>query len=95
MSIASFIRKKFIGQEICVNIEEEAEMLTFSEIWVSNKEFFKGIAKSVEEGVLELEVPEVGIVWINCDSIKMIWLPPFNWRKAIHTSLTQKPIKKF
>ncbi len=92
MGMAEYLTKRFIGKEICVAIDEEAETITYAELWAHNKEYFHGFAKCVDEGVLEFEVPEIGTVHINCNCIKMVWEPSFNWRKAVKVSLTGKPI---
>lgn len=92
MGMAEYLAKRFIGKEICVALDEDAETITYAEVWAHNKEYFQGYANSVEDGVLEFEVPGVGIVHINCDHIKMVWEPSFNWRKAVKASLTGKPI---
>lgn len=92
MGVAEYIFKRFIGKEICVALDEEAETITYAEVWAQNKEFFQGIAKNVDENMLEFFVPDVGTVHINCDHIKMVWEPSFNWRKAIKASLTGTPV---
>ncbi len=93
MGMAEYLAKRFIGKEICVTVGEDAEVITYAEVWATNKEYFHGLAKQVDEGVLELEVPDAGVVHINCDYIKLVWEPPsFVWRKAIKASLTGKPI---
>lgn len=92
MGMAEYIAKRFIGKEICVAMDEEAETITYAEVWAQNKEYFQGFPKQVDEGVMEFDIPDVGIVHINCDHVKMMWEPSFNWRRAIKASLTGKPI---
>lgn len=93
MGVAKFIFNRFIDEEICIAFDEDAETITYAEVWAQNKEYFQGIAKSIDENMLEFYVPDVGTVYINCDHIKMIWKPySFNWRQAIRASLTGKPI---
>jgi hypothetical protein len=93
MGMAEYIIKRFIGKEICVALDEEVETITYAEVWCQNKEYFQGFVKQIDDGVLEFEVPGVGIVYIGCDYIKMMWEPSsFDWRKAIKASLTGKPI---
>jgi hypothetical protein len=94
MGMATYLAKRFMGKEICVVVGEDAETITYAEVWAQNKEYFQGFIRGVDEdeGVLEFEVPGVGVVHINGDHIKMSWEPSFNWRKAIKASLTGKPI---
>ena len=92
--MADFIAKHFMGEELCIYCEEEVEMLLFAEIWVPNKEYLCGTVKAVEEGVLELYIPENGTIYLNCEFIKKIWQPPFNWSKAVKAHLTGKPVRQ-
>jgi hypothetical protein len=90
MGMAEYITKRFLGKEICVSLDDDVETITYAEVWTHNKAYFHGIVKSVEEGVLELEIDKVGVAHINCNCIKMAWESSFIWRKAIKVFMTDK-----
>jgi hypothetical protein len=93
MGMAEYIAKKYMGKEICIDLDDEAETIVYSEIWAKNKEIIQGIVKSVEEGVLELDVFSVGVVVaINGDYIKAVWKPGVDWRKFSKGSVTGQPM---
>ena len=91
MGMAEFIANKFINQTICVSIGNDAETLTYSEYWTANREFFEGIVRSIEHEILELDVEDVGKIWISCSEITAIWKPEFNYHLAIRATVTGKP----
>ena len=90
MGIAEFITARFIGQELCVFLGDTAETITYDAAWAANKEYFRGIALEVCEGILCLEISKMGIIYINCDNIQALWQDPFDYHKAISTSLTRR-----
>ena len=67
MGMGEFIKNRFMGQEICVWLGENAETVTYDQFWLNNTGFFRGFVVDVDEDVLTLEVPEVGEIYINCD----------------------------
>lgn len=92
MGFAEFIDKKFVGQEICVFLDEDAETITFEQHWIANKAFFKGIVESTDEGILTLIIENCGPIYINCNEIVAIWHPSFDYHKAVNTSITRRMI---
>lgn len=92
MGMAEYIAKRFLGKEICVALDDDVETVTYAEVWTHNKAYFHGVAKNVEEGILELHIPNVGVAHINCEFIKMAWEPSFSWRKAVKVSMTDKTV---
>jgi len=92
MGISDYMAKRFLNKEMCIMLDDDVETVTYAEVWTHNKAFFQGIVKSIEEGILEFEIPNVGIAYINCEFIKMIWEPSFSWRKAVKVSMTDKPV---
>lgn len=93
MGMAEYIAKRFIGKEICLELDNnEAETITYADFLALNKEIFQGVVKAVEDGVLELDIPLVGVIPINCEYIKMIWKPGLDWHKIPKGSITGRPI---
>ena len=92
MSLATFLTEKMIGKELCVSLGNDAETITYNQYWTSNKEFFQGIVKNVTHGVLELNIPDYGIIWINCSEIESFWKPGFKYHQAIRATVTARPI---
>ena len=92
MGFSNFIYDKFMDKEICVFIDIDAESVVYAESWVANKTYFRGFVKSINDGILTLEIPDNGSIYINCDSIISIWEPSFDYHKAISTSLTKKMV---
>ena len=43
----------------------------------------------MEFGILALDVPGNGTLYINCDNIECIWEPGFDYHRAMETSLTK------
>jgi len=93
MGVSDYLAKRFIGKEICVALDDDdVETVIYADAWAHNKAYFHGIVIAIEDGMLELDIPSVGHAHFNCDFIKMVWEPPFSWRKAIKVSLTNKPL---
>jgi len=92
MGVSEFIKNRFLGEELAIFVGEAAETITYDQSWASNKEYFQGIVEEVEDGVVALSIPEVGNIYINADNILTFWEPPFDYVKAIKTSLTKKMV---
>lgn len=92
MGMAEFLEKKFLGKEICVYAGEDVEILTYNEAWANNKEYFRGILKEIDEGVLTLEIEGHGIIYIDAAQVKFVWQEPFRYGAAIKASLTNRPV---
>lgn len=92
MSLADFLKEKMIDEELCVSLGNEAETITYNQYWTANKEFFQGIVKNITHGVLELNIPEYGTIWINCFEIESFWKPGFKYHQAIRATVTSRPI---
>lgn len=91
MGMAELIEAKFMGEEICVTLGMDAETITYEQAWTANREFFRGKVRSVEYGILELEILGQGIIWINCDEICALWQLPFDYYAALRVTVTKKP----
>lgn len=92
MGFATFIEEKFIGKEICVFIDNDAESIIYDQSWVANKVYFRGVASEITDNILTLHIENVGNIYISCDEIVAIWEPPFEYHKAIRTSLTGRMV---
>jgi len=90
MGVAEFIVERYSGQKICVYLGESAETITYDQAWAANKEYFQGTVIEVYEGILLLEVEGVGIININCEQIQSFWQKPFDYHRAVSTSLTRR-----
>jgi len=91
MGSANFIKNRFIDQELCIYLGEEAETLTYSESWAANKEYFRGFVKEVEDNIIVFEIPDNGTLYINGDAISLFWQPDFEYYQAVFTSITRRP----
>lgn len=91
MGMAELIQAKFIGEELCVSMGLDAETITYEQSWTSNREFFRGRVRSVDHGILELEIPGQGTIWINCEEISSVWQRPFDYYSALRVTVTNKP----
>ena len=96
MGLAKFIEERFLKEKIVFFMDSEAETLTYSESWASNKEFFEGIVEEVDadNGIISLNIEGVGILFINEQYVVNFWKPGFDYVKAIKTSLTKKMISR-
>lgn len=92
MGMVQFLEKRFLGKEICVYTGEDVEILTYNEAWASNKEYFRGVLREIDEEVLVLEIVGHGIVYVDAAQVKFVWEEPFNYGKAIRASLTNRPV---
>jgi len=94
MGFAEFLAKRFIGQEVCVSINDgESETICLEQTWRWNREYFMGTVKKIEEGIIILEICGEGEIYINPDQISYIWQKPLNPHKTMRTALTKKPSK--
>ena len=94
MGLATFIKQHFLKKEIVLFMDSEAETLTYSESWASNKELFEGVVEEVDEenGIIVLNILGVGEMFINEQFVASFWKPGFDYVKAIKTSLTKKMV---
>lgn len=93
MGIANFIKKHFIGKEICITLlGGEAETLNYDQSSASNREFFRGLVEDVEEGVVVLNIEDQGTIYITENFIRCFWEPSFDYHKALNTSITKKMV---
>jgi len=90
MGVAEFIENKFLNQTLCVYLGESAETITYDQAWAANKEYFRGIVHEVTDGVLCLNIEDIGMFYINCDQIQSFWQAPFDYHRAVCTSLTRR-----
>lgn len=92
--MSDFIKKKFMGEEICVWVGQDAESISYDQFMLNNVSFFKGIVVDVEHDILTLNIPEVGEIYINCNetsgNVKAIWRPGFSFHDAMETALSNK-----
>lgn len=92
MGFAEFIEKRFLGEEICVYMGDEAETITYEQSWAANKSYFRGTVEEIDEGILILNIPDNGLVYINCEEIQTVWEPSLDYHKSIRTSLTKRMV---
>jgi hypothetical protein len=92
MGMAEYIAARFKGREICLDLDDESETIAYAEVWALNKEIFQGVVRDVVDGVLEFEMAGTGVIAINCDYIKIAWLPGVDWRQATKGSITKRPL---
>lgn len=97
MSIASFIKNKFLGKELCVYLDQSVETISYEQATSDNKEYFRGIVKDIEDienyhAVLTLEIKDVGIIYINTSQIVSFWEPSFSYYDSVYASITKRPV---
>jgi hypothetical protein len=92
MALGDFIKNNFLDQKLYISCGEHAETITYDQAWAANKEFLYGVVLDVEDGVLTLEVPDNGIIYINCESIVSFWEPGLDYHRAVRTSLTRRVV---
>jgi len=90
MGVAEFIKNRFIDKELYISCGEISETITYNQAWSANKEFLYGVVLDVNNNVISLEVPENGIIYINCDNIVCFWEPGLDYQKSVRTSLTRR-----
>jgi len=93
MGFAELIEKKFMHREICIFLGEEVETLIIDDQhWISNKAYFRGHVEDIDEGIITLIVPENGPVYIDAEKIVALWEDPFDYHKAVRTSITRRMV---
>lgn len=93
MSVTTFIKNKFLGQELCIMLSDsEAETINYDQASASNREFFRGIVEEADDDVIVLNVDNHGILYICEHSVRCFWKPGFEYHKAILTSITRKMV---
>ena len=94
MGMASFIAKKFMGEEICIYLGDEAESIKYEQASASNKMYLRGVVVEVyeEDDVVGLEI-DGSIIYVDSSwNIKILWRPGFDIHKATKTSLTRRMV---
>lgn len=83
MGFAEFLKKRFMGKEVCMYINNgDEETITLEQVWSCNRDYFQGLIKDIDEGIIILEV-DGGEVYINPDDISYVWEKPLNIKKII------------
>ena len=91
MGCAEFIKKHFVGKELCVSVSDsEMETLVFDQHWLVNREYFQGIVEDVDCGIIVLEIFGKGKLYINEDMVSFFWEKPLNPYKILRTALSKK-----
>lgn len=89
MSVADYIKKRFLGQELCVSVNNgETETIVYDCIWSQNREYLCGIVVEVEDDVIALEIANWGLMYVNSKEISFFWEPGRNLHEAFHATLT-------
>jgi hypothetical protein len=89
MSAADFIKKRFLGKELCIFFGNDVETLALEQSWMYNKEFFRGVIEEVEDDIIVLSIQNNGHLYIHADTIISFWEPDFDYHKAVSASLTR------
>lgn len=91
MSVCDFIKKTFLGKEICITLlDGEAEVLNYNQSASSNREFFRGVVEDVSDSIVVLNIEKQGRLYIAEHFIRCFWEPEFEYYKAICTSIARK-----
>lgn len=90
MSVASFIKKNFIGKELHFYLGEESEMVVLEQSWVANKEIVFGNVIDVDEDIIILQAEGKSIVYLNPEEVKMFWGDDFNYHRHVRAHITKK-----
>lgn len=93
MSVETFIRDRFIGKELILFFGETTETIVYNQNWAASRELIRGHIEDVKDGVIIINIPNNGIMYINCESIVSFWEPGLEYNKAIITSLTRRTPK--
>ena len=57
MGVADYIKKKFLGQELCISVNNgETETILYECVWSQNREYLQGIVVEAEDDVIVLEI---------------------------------------
>jgi hypothetical protein len=90
MSIANFIKNRFLGQKLCISVNNgEGETLIYNQSWALNREYFEGIVVEVEDDIVVLEIGN-GLLYINSTEITYFWQKPFDPHKYMKLSYSKK-----
>lgn len=98
MSIATFIRDKFIGKELCVYLDQSVETISYEQADSDNKEYFRGVVQDIEDDgsyhtIMTLRIENVGVIYVNTSQIVSFWEPDkFDYYRGISASITKKPV---
>jgi hypothetical protein len=95
MGIANYIRKNFLGKEICIFLGDDAETINYDQASPVNWAYYRGTVEDVdvEDGVIVLNIPDVGRMYVDSTySLKAFWEPSFDLYRAMSTSITKKMI---
>jgi len=95
MSTADFIKKHFLGKELCIFLGDDAETINYDQASPVNWAYYRGIVEDVDadDEIISLRIPDVGIMYIDASyNIKAFWEPGFSLYKAMRTSLTNKMV---
>ena len=93
MGFAEFLEKRFLGKMICISMNDgESQTLVVDQIWVLDREYFEGILKAIDEGIIILEIAGEGEIYFNPDNVSYIWQKPFEPHRAMKLSLSGKLI---
>jgi hypothetical protein len=91
MGAADYIKKRFLGKELCVSVNNgETETVLYECIWSQNREYLQGVVIEVEDDVVMLEIANWGPMYINAKEISFFWEPSRNLQEAFHAMLTKK-----
>lgn len=94
MNMANFIKKNFLGQKICLSINNgEAETLTYNQSWLLNREYFEGLVEDVDEGIIVLNIKDKGVLYLNASEISYFWQKPFDPHKHMKLCYSKKAYK--
>jgi hypothetical protein len=95
MTTADFIKKHFLGKELCIFLGDDAETINYDQASPVNWAYYRGIIEDVDtdDEIITLRVPDVGVMYIDASyNIKAFWESGFSLYKAMRTSLTKKMV---
>lgn len=90
-STSNYIKKHFLGKELCIFLGEDAETITYEQSSPVNWAYYRGIVEEVdlEDEIVVLLIPSVGKMYIDASyNIHAFWEPSFDLHKAMRASLT-------
>ena len=91
MGVADYIKKKFLGKELCISVNNgETETILYECIWSQNREYLQGVVTEAEDDVIVLEITHWGLMYVNGKEISFFWEPGRNLHEAFHAALTKK-----
>lgn len=89
MGVADYIKRKFLGQELCISVNnDETETVIYDVFWSLNREYLQGIVAEVEDDVVALEIDGWGTMHISADNIALFWEPGKTLHKAFRATFT-------